>query len=117
MGANGANLSFPEELGIKDNGWPVGTINSGPTLCGTFSTSSLVTGQVGKKMPVSLEMQPRRQARRHQHPLFKPDISVIAIDVSMGRPDGRRSGGMGTALDDREMSLISQDERMNEPCW
>ena len=27
-GANGANLSFPEEFGIEDNSWLVGFINS-----------------------------------------------------------------------------------------
>jgi len=51
MGANGANLSFPEELGIKDNGWPVGTINSGPTLCGTFSTwlADPISNRLGRR--------------------------------------------------------------------
>lgn len=28
-GANGANLSFPQEFGIEDNAWLVGVINSG----------------------------------------------------------------------------------------
>lgn len=27
-GANGANLSFPEEFGIANNGWLIGAINS-----------------------------------------------------------------------------------------
>lgn len=36
-GANGANLSFPKEFGIEDNGWLVGVINSGPTLFGLLS--------------------------------------------------------------------------------
>ena len=36
-GANGANLSFPEEFGIADNQWLIGTINSAPTLFGLCS--------------------------------------------------------------------------------
>ncbi|KAF3056960.1 putative polyol transporter 1 [Trichoderma lentiforme] len=36
-GANGANLSFPKEFGIENNGWLVGVINSGPTLFGLLS--------------------------------------------------------------------------------
>ncbi|KAJ5257049.1 hypothetical protein N7478_013153 [Penicillium angulare] len=36
-GANGANLSFPQEFGIEDNTWLVGVINSGPTLFGLLS--------------------------------------------------------------------------------
>ncbi|KAF2260862.1 hypothetical protein CC78DRAFT_522784 [Lojkania enalia] len=36
-GANGANLSFPQEFGIADNTWLVGVINSGPTLFGLAS--------------------------------------------------------------------------------
>ncbi|RSH93856.1 hypothetical protein EHS25_006505 [Saitozyma podzolica] len=37
-GANGANLSFPEEFGIADNTWLVGLINSAPSLVvGTIS--------------------------------------------------------------------------------
>ncbi|KAJ5239291.1 hypothetical protein N7468_003910 [Penicillium chermesinum] len=36
-GANGANLSFPEEFGIADNTWLIGVINSGPTLFGLLS--------------------------------------------------------------------------------
>ena len=28
-GANGANLSFPQEFGIADNTWLIGVINSG----------------------------------------------------------------------------------------
>lgn len=31
-GANGANLSFPQEFGIEDNGWLIGVINSGYAL-------------------------------------------------------------------------------------
>ncbi|KAF7593229.1 hypothetical protein BBP40_011770 [Aspergillus hancockii] len=36
-GANGANLSYPEEFGIADNEWLIGVINSGPTLFGLLS--------------------------------------------------------------------------------
>ncbi|KXS93912.1 hypothetical protein AC578_1858 [Pseudocercospora eumusae] len=36
-GANGANLSFPEEFGIADNSWLIGVINSAPTLFGLAS--------------------------------------------------------------------------------
>jgi sugar porter (SP) family MFS transporter len=36
-GANGANLSFPQEFGIEHNHWLVGVINSGPTLFGLAS--------------------------------------------------------------------------------
>ena len=36
-GANGANLSFPEEFGIADQPWLIGVINSGPTLFGLLS--------------------------------------------------------------------------------
>ncbi|KIN03084.1 hypothetical protein OIDMADRAFT_160645 [Oidiodendron maius Zn] len=36
-GANGANLSFPEEFGITDNTWLVGFINSAPTIFGICS--------------------------------------------------------------------------------
>ncbi|OQE27314.1 hypothetical protein PENSTE_c004G07065 [Penicillium steckii] len=36
-GANGANLSFPQEFGIADNTWLIGVINSGPTLFGLLS--------------------------------------------------------------------------------
>ncbi|KAL1849659.1 hypothetical protein VTK73DRAFT_9832 [Phialemonium thermophilum] len=36
-GANGANLSFPQEFGIEHNTWLVGVINSGPTLFGLLS--------------------------------------------------------------------------------
>ncbi|QKX58225.1 uncharacterized protein TRUGW13939_05346 [Talaromyces rugulosus] len=36
-GANGANLSFPQEFGIENNTWLVGVINSGPTLFGLLS--------------------------------------------------------------------------------
>ncbi|KAF7189691.1 putative polyol transporter 2, partial [Pseudocercospora fuligena] len=36
-GANGANLSFPEEFGIADNEWLIGVINSAPTLFGLAS--------------------------------------------------------------------------------
>ncbi|GJN76174.1 sugar porter (SP) family MFS transporter [Purpureocillium lilacinum] len=36
-GANGANLSFPQEFGIEHNGWLIGVINSGPTLFGLLS--------------------------------------------------------------------------------
>lgn len=33
-GANGANLSFPVEFGIADNGWLVGFVNTAPTISG-----------------------------------------------------------------------------------
>lgn len=33
-GANGANLSYPEEFGIADNSWLIGVINAAPTLFG-----------------------------------------------------------------------------------
>ncbi|EKG12213.1 Sugar/inositol transporter [Macrophomina phaseolina MS6] len=36
-GANGANLSFPEEFGISHNHWLVGFINSAPTIFGLAS--------------------------------------------------------------------------------
>ncbi|KAF2179396.1 hypothetical protein K469DRAFT_641239 [Zopfia rhizophila CBS 207.26] len=36
-GANGANLSFPQEFGIEHDSWLVGVINSGPTLFGLAS--------------------------------------------------------------------------------
>ena len=36
-GANGANLSFPLEFGIEDNGWLIGVINASPTLFGLLS--------------------------------------------------------------------------------
>ncbi|KAF2465801.1 uncharacterized protein BDR25DRAFT_378490 [Lindgomyces ingoldianus] len=36
-GANGANLSFPQEFGIEHDTWLVGVINSGPTLFGLAS--------------------------------------------------------------------------------
>lgn len=36
-GANGANLSFPQEFGIEDNQWLIGVINSAPTLFGLCS--------------------------------------------------------------------------------
>ncbi|KAJ6607589.1 hypothetical protein B0H10DRAFT_2166759 [Mycena sp. CBHHK59/15] len=36
-GANGANLSFPEEFGIADNPWLVGCVNSAPTILGLMS--------------------------------------------------------------------------------
>ncbi|XXH02827.1 hypothetical protein Hte_009214 [Hypoxylon texense] len=36
-GANGANLSFPQEFGIEDNEWLIGVINSAPTLFGLCS--------------------------------------------------------------------------------
>ncbi|KAJ7447846.1 hypothetical protein FB451DRAFT_1103358 [Mycena latifolia] len=36
-GANGANLSFPEEFGIADSPWLVGCINSAPTILGLMS--------------------------------------------------------------------------------
>lgn len=36
-GANGANLSFPQEFGIEHNEWLVGVINAGPTLFGLVS--------------------------------------------------------------------------------
>ncbi|KAF8849552.1 hypothetical protein BDZ45DRAFT_604243 [Acephala macrosclerotiorum] len=36
-GANGANLSFPEEFGISHNSWLVGFINSAPTISGLFA--------------------------------------------------------------------------------
>ncbi|PPJ59549.1 hypothetical protein CBER1_09800 [Cercospora berteroae] len=36
-GANGANLSFPEEFGIAHNGWLVGAINASPTMFGLLS--------------------------------------------------------------------------------
>lgn len=36
-GANGANLSFPEEFGIAHNSWLVGCINSAPTISGLFA--------------------------------------------------------------------------------
>ncbi|KAJ3534007.1 hypothetical protein NM208_g7722 [Fusarium decemcellulare] len=36
-GANGANLSFPQEFGIEHNTTLVGVINSGPTLFGLLS--------------------------------------------------------------------------------
>ncbi|KAJ6443571.1 sugar porter (SP) family MFS transporter [Purpureocillium lavendulum] len=50
-GANGANLSFPEEFGIEHNGWLVGTINSGPTLCGLASTwaADPVNNRLGRR--------------------------------------------------------------------
>ncbi|KAJ5736958.1 uncharacterized protein N7483_002083 [Penicillium malachiteum] len=36
-GANGANLSFPQEFGIENDTWLKGVINSGPTLFGLLS--------------------------------------------------------------------------------
>ncbi|KAI2631499.1 hypothetical protein GGS26DRAFT_598588 [Hypomontagnella submonticulosa] len=36
-GANGANLSFPQEFGIEHNEWLIGVINSAPTLFGLCS--------------------------------------------------------------------------------
>ncbi|KAJ7761249.1 hypothetical protein DFH07DRAFT_740344 [Mycena maculata] len=36
-GANGANLSFPEEFGIADRPWVVGCVNSAPTVLGLMS--------------------------------------------------------------------------------
>lgn len=36
-GANGANLSFPEEFGIQHQEWLVGFINSAPTISGLMS--------------------------------------------------------------------------------
>lgn len=36
-GANGANLSFPQEFGIADQGWLIGFINSAPTISGLMS--------------------------------------------------------------------------------
>jgi hypothetical protein len=36
-GANGANLSFPKEFGIEDNGWLIGVINAAPKLFGLAS--------------------------------------------------------------------------------
>ena len=36
-GANGANLSFPEEFGIVDNTWLVGFINAAPGISGLFA--------------------------------------------------------------------------------
>lgn len=36
-GANGANLSFPQEFGIENNTWLIGLINSGPTVFGLAS--------------------------------------------------------------------------------
>ncbi|KUJ17644.1 uncharacterized protein LY89DRAFT_733479 [Mollisia scopiformis] len=36
-GANGANLSFPEEFGISHNTWLIGFINSAPTISGLFA--------------------------------------------------------------------------------
>jgi hypothetical protein len=36
-GANGANLSFPEEFGIAHNTWLVGFINAAPTISGLFA--------------------------------------------------------------------------------
>ena len=36
-GANGANLSFPQEFGIADQPWLIGVINAGPTLFGLLS--------------------------------------------------------------------------------
>ncbi|ORY04477.1 and other transporter-domain-containing protein [Clohesyomyces aquaticus] len=36
-GANGANLSFPQEFGIEHNTWLVGVINSAPALFGLTS--------------------------------------------------------------------------------
>ncbi|KAH0334971.1 MFS transporter, partial [Aureobasidium melanogenum] len=36
-GANGANLSFPEEFGIADQPWLIGVINASPSLFGLLS--------------------------------------------------------------------------------
>ncbi|SMQ49672.1 unnamed protein product [Zymoseptoria tritici ST99CH_3D7] len=36
-GANGANLSFPEEFGIAHKSWLIGTINAAPTIFGLAS--------------------------------------------------------------------------------
>ncbi|KAI6912966.1 MFS transporter [Hortaea werneckii] len=36
-GANGANLSYPQEFGIADRPWLIGVINAGPTLFGLLS--------------------------------------------------------------------------------
>lgn len=36
-GANGANLSFPQEFGIADRPWLIGVINAAPTLFGLLS--------------------------------------------------------------------------------
>ncbi|KAJ6164920.1 hypothetical protein N7470_003592 [Penicillium chermesinum] len=43
-GANGANLSFPEEFGIADNTWLIGVINSGPTLFGLLRSACHLCG-------------------------------------------------------------------------
>ncbi|KAF2108039.1 hypothetical protein BDV96DRAFT_505178 [Lophiotrema nucula] len=50
-GANGANLSFPQEFGIADNTWLVGAINSGPTLFGLLSAwaADPVNNKLGRR--------------------------------------------------------------------
>ncbi|KAE8446528.1 hypothetical protein EG329_011860 [Mollisiaceae sp. DMI_Dod_QoI] len=50
-GANGANLSFPEEFGIADNTWLVGFINSAPTISGLFAawTADPLNNMMGRR--------------------------------------------------------------------
>ena len=55
-GANGANLSFPEEFGIADNTWLVGVINSGPTLFGLLSAwaADPINNKLGRRGTIFL---------------------------------------------------------------
>ncbi|KAF4124106.1 Sugar (and other) transporter [Geosmithia morbida] len=55
-GANGANLSFPVEFGIEDNGWLIGVINAGPTLFGLISAwaADPVNNLVGRRGTIFL---------------------------------------------------------------
>jgi hypothetical protein len=55
-GANGANLSFPEEFGIADQQWLIGVINAGPTLFGLCSAwaSDPINNLLGRRGTVFL---------------------------------------------------------------
>ncbi|ROV92581.1 hypothetical protein VMCG_08959 [Cytospora schulzeri] len=55
-GANGANLSFPQEFGIEDNEWLIGVINSGPTLFGFLSAwaADPINNAIGRRGTIFL---------------------------------------------------------------
>ncbi|KUI67412.1 Putative polyol transporter 1 [Cytospora mali] len=55
-GANGANLSFPQEFGIEDNQWLIGVINSGPTLFGLLSAwaADPINNAIGRRGTIFL---------------------------------------------------------------
>ncbi|KAJ7064199.1 hypothetical protein C8F01DRAFT_1055024 [Mycena amicta] len=50
-GANGANVSFPLEFGIKSNTWLVGCINAAPTIIGMWACwfADLMNNYVGRR--------------------------------------------------------------------